>query len=38
MKTRFGQRVSVLLFAVAIVAAVMGLSFFVGYIVGKILL
>jgi hypothetical protein len=36
--TAFGQRLSVLLFALAIVAAVMGLSFLVGYIVGKILL
>jgi cytochrome c-type biogenesis protein CcmE len=38
MKLKFRQRLGVILFAVFVICAVVGLSFLVGYIVGKIFL
>ena len=38
MKLKFHQRLGVFLFAAFVVCAVVGLSFLVGYIVGKIFL
>lgn len=36
--TRTGERISVLLFAMLLVAAIIGLAFGLGYLVGKLLL
>jgi len=38
MTTKFGQRLSVVLFAAVIVVVIVGISFVVGYMVGKLLL
>ena len=38
MKLKFRQRLGVFLFAAFVIGAVVGLSFLVGYIVGKIFL
>jgi hypothetical protein len=38
MSTRFGQGLSVLLFAAFVVGAFVALSFVVGYMIGKLLL
>ena len=36
--TKLGERVSVLAFALFVVAAIVGLSFAAGYVIGKLLL
>jgi hypothetical protein len=38
MKLKFRQRLGVFLFAALVIGAVVGLSFLVGYIIGKIFL
>jgi len=38
MKLKFRQRMGVFLFAAIVVCAVVGISFLVGYIVGKVFL
>ncbi len=38
MSSKFGQRLSVFLFAAFVVCAIVAISFFVGYMVGKLLL
>jgi hypothetical protein len=38
MRLRFRQRLGVFLFAALVVCAVVGISFLVGYIVGKVFL
>jgi hypothetical protein len=38
MTSKFGQRLSVVLFAAVVLAVIVGISFVVGYMVGKLLL
>jgi len=38
MTTKFGQRLSVVLFAAFVVVVIVGISFAVGFMVGKLLL